>query len=232
MLHAQNASSGFALRITVLISRSRTLPSEAPLDITPNVEETCFNTAEYQIGIMDRNKFLGFLIILLMLTCGCVGTTPAEQKISDDDLYLQSLEDYIVALSMTQSQQSNSQFTAQQIGAAELKIRSSTYINRVTPLKVSSKFDSSKTSFLQSLKDQEALGDFLLAHSSEEQGRFAVNPSSMTAAQKQEYANAAQHNQNYALFLIKAFDTNVCSAAMGKYTNITGVCGANQAHLK
>jgi hypothetical protein len=142
------------------------------------------------------------------------------------------LNDFVTTLTTTQAQQSNAQFSEEEMGAAELKIRATTYYNRVLPLKVSPNLEFSKNSFLQSLKDLEAVADFELSHSSDEQVRFALRPSSMTAAQKQEYIDFASHNQNFALFLIKAFDVNVCAAAEGKYTNITTGCKSNQAHSK
>lgn len=175
-------------------------------------------------------RISGVLIILfligLIITAGCTqGTSSIVPVNSDDDLYLQSLEDCI-STSQPIPQPSSAQFSQEQMAMAELKIRSTTYYNRVTPLKVSSKLEYSKTSFLQMLKEEEAIADFELSHSSDEQLRFAGYPSSMTAVQKQEYTDAALHNQNIGLFLIKTFDSNVCTAATGKYTNITLMCDA------
>jgi hypothetical protein len=182
--------------------------------------------------MMNGRSFFAFLLIGIVFTCGCATYTPTEQKISDDDLYLQSLNDFVTAFASTNLQQSNAQFSKEQMGFAEWKIRATTYHNRVSSLKVSSNFEFSKNSFLQSLSDLEAIADFQLTHSSDEQMRFVVNPSSMTAAQKQEYNDGAMHNQNFGLFYVKTFDNNVCMAAENKYTNVTAMCKAIQTHTK
>jgi outer membrane murein-binding lipoprotein Lpp len=176
-------------------------------------------------------------IILLLIVvigtcflCGCLNQSQSVQQISDDDLYMKTLDDFITT--SNQQQQTTAQFNQEQMGAAELKIRSTTYYNRVLSLKVSSKFEFSRTSFLQSLKETEAIADFMLSHSSEERMKFALVPSSFTAAQKQEYIDAVQHNQNFGLFFIKTFDSNICSAENEKYVNITRMCKSVQSMTK
>jgi hypothetical protein len=173
-----------------------------------------------------RKEIILLLIVVIgtCFFCGCVNQSQSGQQISDDDLYLKNLDDFVSTSNSNQQQQTTAQFNQEQMGAAELKIRSTTYYNRISGLKVSSQYEFSRTSFLQSLKEIEAVADFMLSHSSEERMKFAGMPSSFTAAQKQEYIDAAQHNQNFGLFLIKTFDSNICSAASEKYTNITIVC--------
>ena len=170
------------------------------------------------------------VVIGVFLSSGCVNQSQPVQQISDDDLYMKNLDEFVAA--SNQQQQTTDQFTQDQMGAAELKIRSTTYYNRISGLKVSSQYEFSRTSFLQSLKEIEAVADFMLSHSSEERMKFAGMPSSFTAAQKQEYSDAVQHNQNFGLFLIKTFDSNVCSAASEKYANITGMCKSVQSKTK
>jgi hypothetical protein len=171
---------------------------------------------------MKAMKILGFSIISLIMVCGCVGNGPPVQKISDDDLYLQNLNDY-ASLSDAAQPQSGNQFTQEQVIATELKNRSTLFYNRVTPLTVSSKFENSKTSFLQALKEGDALADYYLSLPSDGRSKIArVN--SLTAAEKAQYMEASDHDQKFLLFLISAYDSNVCSAAGDTYTNITTAC--------
>jgi hypothetical protein len=173
---------------------------------------------------------LSIIVIVVCFFCGCVGQSQSVQQVSDDDRYMKNLDEFVST--SNQQQQTTAQFSQEQMGAAELKLRSTTFYNRVAPLKVSSKYDFSKNSFLQSLKETDAVANFMLSHSSEEQMKFALMPSSFTAAQKQEYIDAAQHNQNFGLFLIKTFDFNVCSTENEKYTNLTKACKVFQSMKK
>jgi hypothetical protein len=168
---------------------------------------------------MKAIKILGFSIIFFILVCGCAGNSASEQKkqtISDDDLFLQSLNDFSSASSPAQ-QQLNVQFAQKQVIAAQLKNRSTTAYTRISPLNVSSKFEPSKTSILQALKEGEALADFYLNSSSDEQS---------TAAGKAQYTKAQTHRQNFLLSLVSTFDSDVCSAAGNTYTNVTAACSS------
>ena len=169
--------------------------------------------------------FLLLFLIGIICISDCVGNSPVETKLSDDDLYLQSLEEFIITTGSMQSQQANAQFSKEDMVWAEYKIRAASYYNRVSPLKVSSQFEFSKTSFLQSVKSLEGIADFMLKHPREEQYRYAgTSAENLPSSIRQDYIEAGQNNQNFPLFLIKTFDTNVCSAAEGKYTNITAFC--------
>jgi len=181
-----------------------------------------------------KKEIILLLIVAIgvCLMCGCVNQSQSVQQISDDDIYMKNLDDFLSTSNSNQQQQTSNQFTQEQMSVAELKIRSTSYYNRISGLKVSSQYEFSRTSFLQSLKEIEAVADFMLSHSSEERMKFAGMPSSFTAAQKQEYIDAAQHNQNFAVFLVKTFDSNVCSAASEKYANITGMCKSMQSTTK
>jgi hypothetical protein len=169
-------------------------------------------------------KILGISLIFLILVGGCVTNSPSEQKKSDDDLYLQSLDDFVVLSNSPHQQQSTQQFSQEQMDVTDLQIRSTIFYNRVLPLKVSPNLEYSKTSFLQFLQTSKGMADFLLSHSSEERMRFATIPSSYTAEQKQEYVDFEQNSQKFGLFLTKTFDSNVCSAAEGKNSNVTKMC--------
>lgn len=167
------------------------------------------------------------LLFLMGIICisGCVATSSVDTKPSDDDLYLQSLEEFLTTSGSPSSQQGNAQFSKDDMVWAEYKIRSASYYNRVSPLKVSSQFELSKTSFLLSVNSMEGLADFMLKHPRDEQLRYAgMSAENLPGSIRQDYMEFQQNNQNFALFLIKTFDTNVCSAAQGKYSNITAFC--------
>jgi hypothetical protein len=46
---------------------------------------------------------------------------------------------------------------------------------------------------------------------------------------KNLYLEGEKHNQNFGLFLIKTFDSNVCSAASEKYADVTRMCKSVQS---
>lgn len=164
---------------------------------------------------------------------GCVTNLPSESKPSDDDLYLQTLEEFVTTIGSMQTQQANAQFSKDDMVWADMKIRAVSYHTRVSPLKVSSQFELSKTSFLQSVKSMEGLADFMLKYPREEQLKYALtSPDNLPSSIRQDYLDANKNNQNFGLFLIKTFDANVCSAAAGKYSNITAFCNTVQQNAK
>jgi len=193
---------------------------------------------------MNARTILAFSIVFTLLVCGCTVNNAIEhtnnsseqtnnslestnnvskQTNSDDDLYLKSLDDYVSSFQPV-TQQSTNQFSQEEMVMAELKIQSTTFSERVAPLKVSSKFEFSKNSFLQSMKETELYSDFILSHYAKIS--TAENWDSLTAEEQQEIEDANIHQQNSGLFLIKAYDSNVCSAAGEKYANVTLMCNA------
>jgi hypothetical protein len=159
---------------------------------------------------MKKEIILLLIVVIgVCLICGCVNQSQPVQQVSDDDLYIKDLIDFVTT--SDQQQPTSDQFTQDQLGGAKLKIQSTTYYDRVVALKVSPKYEFSKKSFLQCLKEMEAISEYLLN-----------KPDSMDM---DRYLEAEKHNQNFGLFLIKTFDSNVCSVENEKkYTNITKVC--------
>jgi hypothetical protein len=168
---------------------------------------------------MKAIKILGFSIISLIFVCGCAGNNPPVQKYSDDELYLQSLNDF-AALSDTAQPQAGTQSAQEHAIAAELKNRSTLFYTKVAPLNVSSKFEHSKTSFLQALQEGDAVADFYLSSPPDGQDK-SFKGRALTAAQ---HTDANTHNQNFLVSLITAYDPDVCSAANETYSNITAAC--------
>jgi hypothetical protein len=158
---------------------------------------------------MKKGIILILIIIGVCFICGCVNQSQPVQQVSDDDLYIKDLIDFVTT--SDQQQPTSDQFNQNQMGGAKLKILSTTYYDRIVALKVSPKYEFSKNSFLQCLKEMEAVSDYLLS-----------NPDPFDRAR---YLEGEKHNQKFGLFLIKTFDSNVCSVENEKkYTNITKVC--------
>jgi hypothetical protein len=161
-------------------------------------------------------KFLGFSIVFILVICGFVGGSPSEQILSDDDLFLQVLDDF----SFSTFSSPNNLNPPESLAAVGIKIRATSFQERVKPLKVSSKFEKSKAAFLQLLTEQEAVADFLLDYSPQEQ----VNMAAGTTAQKKEYREFEKHGRDLKIFSAKAFDSAVCTAAGEDYPNVTAAC--------
>ena len=178
-------------------------------------------------------SILGILLLLLlvMMSAGCTQgtsfTTPANplsSEKSDDDLYLQSLDDYISVMLTPQPSSSSDSSTHSQM--VDQKIKSESYYNRIASLKVSPKLDYSKTAFLQSLKDSEAVADYVLSMSEKDLMRISRGNSDTTATEKAQYSAMVQHLNNKDLFFRNAIDTNVCVLKNEKYPNISFMCNA------
>jgi hypothetical protein len=174
---------------------------------------------------MTKSKFFfTILLIVTILICGCTVGNPIEKKISDDDLYLQALNDYSIESSLVQ--ESSSQFSREQVAGTKMKIKATAYYNKISELKVSSKFEQSKTSFLQALKKEEAMADYMMTMSEEMKLKNMQNSMSNTIPPNDlaKLSEFQTNTQNYVLFSMNAFDSNLCSAAGDKYPNITKIC--------
>ena len=103
--------------------------------------------------------------------------------ITDDYVYIENLENYFIQLNETMygiiSSEDSPELKSFK-GAAELKILSKTYYDRIEPLKVSSKLELSKNSFLQDLTEMSIITDLQTNETSlftmnEEQRKHSCN---------------------------------------------------------
>lgn len=168
---------------------------------------------KWDILIMDVSKILGALIIFFTFTSGCFVFTPSELLKTDDDHYLQCLEDYTSSEIFSFLQfRANETSTKEYLWDMQLNFASAQ--DCVTPLKVSSNLQPSKKSFLQSLEEGE--GFTLLSLTSD----------TFTTEEKAKIVedHTSKHMENHLIFLYNAYDSNVCTAAGEKYSNIALVC--------
>jgi hypothetical protein len=171
--------------------------------------------------MMNIKIIFVFPIVFAILMSGCV----TSNKISDDEVYLESLEEFLSQnnqIYYSYYQQAGHSAPPEQVQKyeADMKILSTTFYNRVAPLKVSSKFEFSKNSFLQALKERETVADFLVSHPEDP----LLVMGSLTEEEKTQYFEANKHNENYSKFFPNTFDGNVCFAARVNYLNITFMC--------
>lgn len=163
-----------------------------------------------------KPTFIISLIFIVILICGCV----SNNKISDDEQYLKNLDDYFSQYSQTVQ---NDKSSSMEKYAADTKILSVTYYNRMVMLNVSPQFELSKNSFLQSMKEMEAISDIMLSPAYKKMTDHD-NIEQISPAEINQAREFSQHDQNIQLYWLKTFDSNVCSAANGKYANVTLLC--------
>jgi len=169
-------------------------------------------------------KILNILVILLFigvfLTAGCTQGTPSTNTVkSDDDLYLKSLDDFFLDyISIASKYKSASQLSDHQRFAADLKSLTITYQDRVSALTVSPKFELSRNSFLQAMKELESTADYMLSTT------YGKSVLDMSPSEKALQDEDQRHIKNFGLFLTNTYDSNVCLAAGDKYLNITNGC--------
>jgi hypothetical protein len=176
---------------------------------------------------MNVKIILGFVMVFMILICGCLTSNQKENNISDDELYLKNLDEFLYQYNQTAMKMSidvEKRAADEKIFVADMKTLSIIYYNKVDALKVSPKFENSKNSFLQSMKEIGAFADFrgTPAYKIIIEKRFAGEPLSTEEEQLGREFN--QHEKNMVLYFSKALDSNVCSLAIGKYENLAASC--------
>jgi hypothetical protein len=172
---------------------------------------------------MNVKIILGFVMVFMILICGCLASNKKDNNISDDELYLKNLDDFLYQFNQTFQRGSFSE----EMWAADVKILTIVYSNKVDALKVSPEFENSKNSFLQSMTEMGAFADFMMSTTYKKiiEKRNAGEPYS--TEEEQLGREADQHSQNMALYFGKALDPNVCSLASSKYENLAASCKWN-----
>lgn len=163
----------------------------------------------------------GFVIVFMILICGCLTSSQKENTISNDELYLINLDDFVYQFNQSGQR---SMPVSEVNWAAEMKLLSILYYNKVDALKVSPEFVNSKNSFLQCMKEMGAFADFMLSPPYKKIIEKRNAGEQFSTEEKKLGEEADQHYLNMELYWRKAFDPNVCSLARGKYENLTGLC--------
>jgi hypothetical protein len=173
---------------------------------------------------MDISKILVTFIIFLTFTSGCLVFSPSELLKTDDDHYLQCLEDY------TSSEKTSFlQFRANTISAVDylwdMQLNFASSQDCVTPLKVSSNLQPSKKSFLQSLTEGEEYTLLSQFPPTIDENNLTTGDTLLTKEKAKIVEDETRkHMENHLIFLLNTYDSNVCTAAGEKYSNIALVC--------
>ena len=169
---------------------------------------------------MDVKTILTFSIISALFLCGCVKI----EDTSDDAKYLQNVDIYLHRSSwwgepiQSPNETENSTIQIEKYWAGKKNEAVAAY-NTIVPLKVSPKYENSKNAFLQTMKEIEAISDYLSSPLS--QWEDGVNPSQEQIDAK---IDATRHFENVTKNGQKIMDSNVCSVKCNKYDNLTIIC--------
>ena len=164
-------------------------------------------------GIADRKIIQKSVLIPSPIT-----TIPTMSiPITDDDVYIENVENYFIQLNETMygiiSSKDSPELQSFK-GAAELKILSKTYYNRIEPLKVSSKLELSKNSFLQYLTEMSIIADL----QKNETSLFTMNE------------EQRKHSCNAEMFILNTFDSELCSVIVEKKQFLLPYCITRDVH--
>jgi ABC-type transport system involved in multi-copper enzyme maturation permease subunit len=167
---------------------------------------------------MKKEIILFFIfVIAVCFICGCVNQSLPSISKSDDDVYIENLENFFIQYNESMNRIVNSQDSATlktYKNAADMKILSKTYYDRIVPLKVSSKLELSKNSFLQYLTEMGIVSDLQMNAPS----TFSINPEEQ------------KHSCSAGMFLIKTFDSELCPVLTEKKSNLLPLCNMNEVH--
>ncbi len=160
-------------------------------------------------------------ILLIVITtvcfiCGCVNQSQSSILKSDDDIYFENLENYLIQQneSMHRIMDSmDSTSTKSYKYAADVKILSKTYYDRIAPLKVSSKLELSKNSFLQYLTEMGIVSE------------IQMNATSLSFNQEEQ-----KHSCYAGMYFLKTFDSEVCSVLEQKKSILLPLCDNKDIH--
>ena len=166
---------------------------------------------------MKKGIILLLIIIGVCFICGCVTQSLPSISKSDDDVYIENLENFLIQQNeslhrIMDSQDSTSLKSYKH--AADMKILSKTYYDRIVPLKVSSKLELSKNSFLQYLTEMGIVSD------------FQMNATSIFDINQEEQ----KHGCYAGMYFLKTYDSELCSVLTEKKSNLLPLCNMKDVH--
>jgi hypothetical protein len=169
--------------------------------------------------MMDAETIFAFFIIIALLACGC----STNNTMTDNDRYLKDLEEYTSQLNQTESVYQGSSAAPPGNYAADMKNLSATWYDKVAGLNVTPEFALSKKSFLQTMKEWEAIADFMMSPAYKNV-TGVQSAGSLSEVEKEQIHEFNRHTQTAGLLRGKIFNPDVCSAGKEKYENLTRMC--------
>jgi hypothetical protein len=154
-------------------------------------------------------KYLLFIVLLvaILITAGCVNLSLPSISKSNDDTYIENLENFFIQQNESVNRIFNGQdltLSKSQEYAADMKILSKTYYDRIQPLKVSSKLELSKNSFLQYLTEIGIISE------------IQMNTTSLLPINQEEQ----KHSDFSRIYLQKTFNSELFSVMAEKKITI------------
>jgi hypothetical protein len=188
-----------------------------------------FIRSKYGIKNMNGKITISLLLISAIFLSGC--TFKMNKEITDDDRYLKALNDFSYenqwiwksgTFQPYIANQTNNYTNPEQKMGASLIIFAKTFNDRVSGLKVSPKFETSKIFFIQTVRRYGAIGEYMQSPYMHLQPETTRSPDEVLAT-----ANMNIIWEELKTIVPLVYDSNICQESAG-YPSIASVCDNKQ----